>query len=249
MAPRWLSPVRQGAIYASSTGSNPFEILSVSHMHLVIILPILLALTVTLASCVNEPDDSHPASLGFQGIVLDENARPIPDVGVHYIFYTNHPHTSFPTRLTFSFGVPTEQHLEVKVFNPLGKPVAVLYDADIAPTGQYWFEYEDTLTTGIYSCRATLEDSVQEIHFDSRTENVSMLLPLDPLTLSSTGGTFFLSYSDLGFGKQVNTFQIGESMLDSISFVLIKSGYQTKVESFRLDTSSTVVRTFRMTSD
>lgn len=163
---------------------------------------------------------------------------------MHYVFYGV---SNTSQNIGVQYNLPLSEVVTVRVLDPFSRVVETLVDAEEQAPGLHVAIFDSSVTNGIYTFFLPIEDSVSMRPFYVRDDDIDDLELRPPLISSDLNGKFFLTYSTLGIGR---TFQPKqgkkETIQDSITVVLITSGYRTLVESFKLDTTMVIAKTFTM---
>ncbi|MCI0565117.1 MAG: hypothetical protein MN733_42160 [Nitrososphaera sp.] len=201
-----------------------------------------------LAGCNDNPfdyDELLPPALFVQ--VVDENNKPIPNVGFHYIFYCNQDFISRGAILFY--GVENPDTVTLKIYDPFGYKKVI--EKKYLQAGYHTYEYNGTTATnGVYEFEYATSTTSERIKFYLRTDNVPELESMTPLIISDSKGELAVSNDVLGIGQSfvITWPPDGYIIGNTITVVLVKNGYQTFTETITIDKNKASRHTFRMKS-
>jgi hypothetical protein len=90
-------------------------------------------------------------NLSVEEVDKPSSSAPLPG---HYHLHQNYPNP-FNSSTTIRFSIPRREHVTLKVFDVLGREVAMLVDGEINP-GEHSVVYDTKgLASGVYFCRLT----------------------------------------------------------------------------------------------
>ncbi len=185
-----------------------------------------------------EPDETRP--VGLYGTIVDDIGNPISEVNVHYIFNPG-MHLEIQSVL-IQYSLPYTQVVTVKVYDIFDRLIVTLIDEVEQQPGAYAIHFNEPVTNGIYYFKVQKADTVESGKYFIYTEDITILEDRNPLLKSDEEGKFFVEPFAFGIGNTI----MGVTISDSLSIVLTKTGYNTTVESFKLDTTQAVDREFIM---
>ena len=184
------------------------------------------------------PDDTRP--VGLYGTIFDDTGNPISEVNIHYIF---NPGTDLEIQsMLIPYSLPYPQVVTVKVYDIFDRLVATLIDEVEQQAGMYQIHFNEPVTNGIYYFEVQKGDTLETGKFFIRTEDINILEDRNPLLQSDEEGEFFAEPFVFGIGQTIT----GVTISDSLSIVFTKNGYNTTVESFKMDTTQAVDMEFIM---
>ena len=178
--------------------------------------------------------------------IVDAKNNRLSDVGFHYIFYFGSDIVLRHAGITYTLS--SADSVTLKIFDPIGREVTTLLNKEFQPAGWHTYFYDGTgLTNGVYEARITASsiDSIRK--FILRTDDVTTLKATPPLVKSGRDGNLEISYRALGLGYR-STLNLA-IIVDSITVLLVKEGYQDFVQTIRLDTSKADERIFRLQAE
>lgn len=206
------------------------------------VLPILL-MTTLYVGCKDDGVSVERRPAGLYAQVLSPSGAPVSGVNVHYLFYTTTNPLVLNAWIQYSLSAP--QMVTLKVFDPFGRESSTLINGIQQPAGVHTIQFFDsTATNGVYSYKLQTGDSLRGGSFFIRDDDRFRLQKKSPLVVSDERGRFFLSPSVLGIGRTFQGQSSSETISDSISLILVRANSRTLVQSFRIDISKPIDRTF-----
>ena len=193
-----------------------------------------------LFGCTDSDDNHTP---GIYGKVIDSSGNIAVNVNVNYIFYTNS--NSLVLSLSILYGLPSQNIVTLKVFDPFDNEVVTLVDSQLQNAGYYSIYFNSPVTNGIYTYKLWKGDSLSIGSFFIRDDDIDRLAQKNPLLTTDHSGQFFIDNSLFGIGKTIGL----ETITDSITIVLSKTGYRNFTQTFHVDTTKAIERTFTLTAN
>ena len=206
----------------------------------------------TQINCNDNPvstNDSDEKS--FIGQVIGIDGESLSGVDIHYKFYLDKD--LYINDVYLKYSLKNSQEITMNIYNALGHLITSM-GGTIQSPGDYSFELGlENFTNGIYKYEVEGKDSLEsnvvgEGIFLVFNKDSYELYGRTPLVSSDRYGKFQLKYSALGVNKKfsilVNNKPNVITIADSIDIILYKENYEPLIESFKIDTSLTIRKTF-----
>jgi hypothetical protein len=217
--------------------------------HLLNGISIIIFLLIFSSGCKDnpvKPDNNYEKAI--IGKVTDSNGNAVPDVSIHYIFFTGNDYLIYKNA-SIKYGFETNQNITLSIFDMFSKEIARPIDNQSQRAGYYTYFFDASdLTNGIYSYKVMGNKELAAGSFIIIDDNITNLIKTKPLTKTDAFGSFKLDYSVLGLGRvfkrDLQSGLLDLVVADSIKLVFYKNDYPVKTSWLKIDTTKTTSQTF-----